>query len=186
MKVKVISRNPDDYQRETKHDIFKAPRNYNVPEDPFRHQVEYTRALNAAKLDRVFAKPFLAAFDGHNDAVHILAKHPSRLSTVLSGARDGQVKVWHLSTRKCLMTTQAHNGQVTGTSIDNEAGDMFVTTGQDAQLKLWNIPVEIKGDLSEPAHSIPLAGVPHSVSHIAKSTDFVTSGEGISVWKVYR
>ena len=63
---------------------------------------------------------------------------------------------------------------------------MFDTTGQDAQQKLWNIPVEIKGELSEPAHSIPLAGVPHSVSHIAKSTDFVTSGEGISVWKVYR
>jgi hypothetical protein len=24
MKVKVISRNPDDYQRETKHDIYKG------------------------------------------------------------------------------------------------------------------------------------------------------------------
>lgn len=105
MKIKVISRNPDDFQRETKHDIFKgtlkyykinillAPRNYNTSSDPFRHQVEYTRALNAAKLERVFAKPFIAAFDGHNEAVHLLKKHPTRLSTILSGAFDGQIKV---------------------------------------------------------------------------------------------
>jgi WD repeat and SOF domain-containing protein 1 len=186
MKIKVISRNPDDYQRETKHDIFKAPRNHNVPDDPFRHVVEYTRALNAAKLDRVFAKPFLAALDGHNDGVHILTKHPTRLSTVVSGARDGQVKIWHLSTKKCFTTIQAHSGPLTGISVDNENGECYVTTGQDSQLKLWNLPVDVKGDLTEPAHSIALNGVPHSVSHLAKSTDFVTCGEGISVWKAYR
>lgn len=73
--------------------IFLAPKSYNTTADPFRHQVEYTRALNAAKLERVFAKPFIAAFDGHNEAVHLLKKHPTRLSTVLSGAYDGQIKV---------------------------------------------------------------------------------------------
>jgi len=65
-------------------------------------------------LERVFAKPFLASFDGHNEAVNLLEKHPLRLSTVLSGARDGQVKVWHLVTKKCLQTVQAHNGPVNG------------------------------------------------------------------------
>lgn len=104
MKIKVISRNSEDFQRETKHDIFKgifnnlkntfsAPKSYSTTADPFRHQVEYTRALNAAKLERVFAKPFIAAFDGHNESVHLLKKHTTRLSTVLSGACDGQIKV---------------------------------------------------------------------------------------------
>jgi WD repeat and SOF domain-containing protein 1 len=133
MKIKVISRHPDEYQRETKHDIFKgwplpvnphptqsipaipAPRSYSAfPQDPFRHQVEYTRALNAAKLERVFAKPFLASFDGHNEAVHLLERHPTRLSTMLSGARDGQVKVWHVTGRQCQQTVQAHSGPVNG------------------------------------------------------------------------
>ncbi|KAI6228248.1 DDB1- and CUL4-associated factor 13 [Aphelenchoides besseyi] len=186
LKVKVISRNPDDYQRETKHDIFKAPRNFNSTEDPFRHQVEYTRALNAAKLERVFAKPFLCALDGHNDGVHVLTKHPSRLSTILSGALDGQVKVWTLSNRKCLTTIQAHNGPITGLSVDREDGRTYVSVGQDAQLKLWSLPDVVTGDLSEPLHSIPLTDIPYAISHVSNSSDFATSGDGICIWRVYR
>ena len=33
---------------------------------------EYTRALNATKLDRVFAKPFLYALDSHCDGVYCM------------------------------------------------------------------------------------------------------------------
>uniref|UniRef100_A0A915DY89 Sof1-like protein domain-containing protein n=1 Tax=Ditylenchus dipsaci TaxID=166011 RepID=A0A915DY89_9BILA len=186
MNIKVISRNPDEYQRETKHDVFKATRNYNAISDPFRHQIEYTRALNGAKVQRLLAKPFLAAFDGHNEAVHLLEKHPTRLSTVLSGARDGQVKVWHLTSKSCLQTIQAHNGSVNGISIDSVDGQSFVTVGQDAQLKIWSLPEEVRGESDDPIHSIPLDNLAQSVSHIASSTDFVTCGEGISVWKQHR
>lgn len=41
-------------------------------------------------------------------------------------------------------------------------------------------------DLSEPIHSIALDNVPLDVSHVSRSADFVTCGEGISVWKLYR
>lgn len=57
--------------------MFPVVRNFNTPADPFRSQVEYTRALNATKLERVFAKPFVASLDGHVDGVQVLAKHPS-------------------------------------------------------------------------------------------------------------
>ncbi|KAI6183948.1 DDB1- and CUL4-associated factor 13 [Aphelenchoides bicaudatus] len=184
--VKVISRNPDNYQRETKNDIHKARRNFNAAEDPFRHQVEYTRALNSAKLERMFAKPFICALDGHSDGVHTLAKHPSRLSTVLSGSLDGQVKIWSLSNKKCLMTIQAHTGPVNGLSVDREDGKTYATVGQDSQLKLWTLPDYITGDVSEPLHSIPLADVAQSISHFANSSDFATSGDGICSWKIYR
>lgn len=97
--------------------FYLAPRRYIEANDPFRHQVEYTRALNAAKLERVFAKPFIASLAGHNDAVHILKKHPKRLSTILSGARDGQLKIWHLTGKKCISTIQAHNGPLNGKLI---------------------------------------------------------------------
>lgn len=39
MKVKVISRNPDEYMRETKHDIHRLKRNY----DPTLHPMEGAR-----------------------------------------------------------------------------------------------------------------------------------------------
>lgn len=41
MKVKVISRNPDEYIRETKHDIHRLKRNY----DPSLHPLEGPRKL---------------------------------------------------------------------------------------------------------------------------------------------
>lgn len=73
-----------------------------------------------------------------------------------------------------------------GISIDDVGGDVFVSVGQDSQLKHWQLPDDIDSDLSDPVHSIPLSDVPHSISHVAKSTDFVVSGDGISVWKLYR
>ncbi|KAH0502557.1 DDB1- and CUL4-associated factor 13, partial [Microtus ochrogaster] len=91
MKVKMLSRNPDNYVRETKLDIQRVPRNYDPTLHPFEVPREYVRALNATKLERVFAKPFLASLDGHRDGVNCLAKHPKSLTTVLSGACDGEV-----------------------------------------------------------------------------------------------
>lgn len=92
MKVKVLSRNPDRYSRETSLDIHKLPRNYDPALHPFEAQREYTRALNAVKLERVFAKPFLASLDGHSDMVALLQKHPTQLSSLFSAAADGVVR----------------------------------------------------------------------------------------------
>ncbi|KAG9478663.1 hypothetical protein GDO78_012358 [Eleutherodactylus coqui] len=127
MKVKVLCRNPDDYARETKNDISKVPRNYDPSLHPFEMPREYTRALNATKLERVFAKPFVAALEGHRDGINCMAKHPKSLSTVLSGACDGEVKIWNLTTRKCTRTVQAHEGFVRGMCV-RHCGTSFFTT----------------------------------------------------------
>jgi DDB1- and CUL4-associated factor 13 len=50
---------------------------------------EYTRALNAVKLERMFAKPFVGDLSGHSDGVYCMAKHPKKLTTVISGSGDG-------------------------------------------------------------------------------------------------
>lgn len=71
--------------------VLPVPRNYDPSLHPFEVPREYTRALNATKLERVFAKPFLASLDGHRDGVNCMAKHPKSLSTILSGACDGEV-----------------------------------------------------------------------------------------------
>ncbi|CAI5442638.1 unnamed protein product [Caenorhabditis angaria] len=186
MKIKVISRNPNTYQRETVDQRNKIVRNFNTPADPFRAQTEYTRALNATKLERVFAKPFVASLDGHVDGVQVLAKHPSRPSTILSGSRDGQVKLWNLPSRSCIATLDAHRGLVNDISVDNSDGNSFVTVGQDSQLKYWKIPSTIDNNITTPAHSIALEGIAYGVSHLSYSSDFVTCGEDISVWKAFR
>lgn len=78
-----------------------VPRNYDPTLHPFEVPREYTRALNATKLDRVFAKPFVASLDGHRDGINCIARHARNLSTVMSGACDGQVH--HSSPNTCTL-----------------------------------------------------------------------------------
>ncbi|CAB3405486.1 unnamed protein product [Caenorhabditis bovis] len=186
MKIKTISRNPNTYQRETTDQRNKIVRNFNTPKDPFRSQTEYTRALNATKLERVFAKPFVCSLDGHLDGVQVLSKHPSRPSIFLSGSRDGQVKIWNLSSKICLATIDAHRGLVNDVSVDNADGGFFVTVGQDSQLKYWKLPAIVENNYTTPAHSVALDGVVYGASHLSYSSDFVTCGEELCVWKPYR
>ena len=70
-----------------------VPRNFSRDLHPFEAPREYTRALNATKLERVFAKPLLGALEGHKDGVHCMCKHPTRLSVLLSGSYDGEVSI---------------------------------------------------------------------------------------------
>lgn len=60
VKVKAICRNDKEYEKQTNGEIQKVFRN---PSDatihPFQKAREYKRALNAAKLEKVFAKPFI-------------------------------------------------------------------------------------------------------------------------------
>lgn len=91
MKVKVLSRNPDDYIRGSTSEINRVPRNLDPDLHPFEAAREYTRALNAAKLERVFAKPFVASLDGHTDGVNCVVRNPVHVTSIASGACDGQV-----------------------------------------------------------------------------------------------
>ena len=52
MKVKTINRAETDYSRDRVTDLHKVHRNLDPALHPFEKAVEYTRALNAVKLDR--------------------------------------------------------------------------------------------------------------------------------------
>ena len=56
---------------------------------PFARARERTRALNAAKIERIFAKPFVAGLEGHGEAVECMSRGPESLTMVASGGWDG-------------------------------------------------------------------------------------------------
>jgi len=56
MKIKALSRNVEACTRETSGDIKKMSRNLDPTFKPMERAREYTRAVQAAKLSRVFAK----------------------------------------------------------------------------------------------------------------------------------
>ena len=64
MKVKVLNRDPKDYLKTRVGDLPKLPRNVDPILHPHAAHREYTAALNAVKLERVFAKPFVGSLDG--------------------------------------------------------------------------------------------------------------------------
>lgn len=64
MKVKVLNRDPKDYLKTRVGDLPKLPKNADPTLHPHAAQREYTAALNAVKLERVFAKPFIGSLDG--------------------------------------------------------------------------------------------------------------------------
>jgi len=182
MKVKILSRNPDDYIRECKRDIHRVQRNYDPSLHPFEAPREYTRALNAVKLERVFARPFLGSLDGHKDGIECLIKHPKKLSTILSGCCDGEIKLWDLPNRKCVHTVQAHTGFVRGICFDHNA-QSFLSVGDDKTIKQWSMNEVTWGQSGyEAMNTIITKTMLTGITHHKDKSLFATCGERVDIW----
>ncbi|RWS08905.1 ribosomal processing protein-like protein [Dinothrombium tinctorium] len=205
MRVKVISRNPSDYLRETKHDIHKVQRNYDPKLHPFAIPREYQRALNAVKLEKIFAKPFLGSLDGHSDVVQCLMKHPSSLSVLVSGAADGEIKIWNIAKRRCLKTITAHSGIVNGL-CPSRGNDYFFSIGDGATIKQWKYAStseeirmvyeddndsdaseeETENDDNTPLNTIIGKSVMMGIDHHWEKPIMITCGESVQLWEESR
>jgi len=181
MKVKVLTRRPEDFVRETKDDIHKVHRNYSTVEHPFEAQREYKRALNAVKLDKVFAKPFLGALDGHRDFPSCLAKHPSRLSSIASASADGEVRLWDLSQRQCTSNWQGHSGFIRGLTFSTD-GSRLLSCADDKTVKIWNAE-EFN---EEPVDTIVCKNMVMGVTYQQNGDKFATCGESTQLWEMGR
>ena len=144
VKVKALCRNDKEYVKQTNKDLLRVQRNpSNTVQHPFQQAREYQRALNAAKLEKLFAKPFLAAMDTHSDGVVQLAKNRHNLTDMLSAAADGEIVFWNLPARKPLYQINAHPSMVRGLAFANNrqlsADTIFVSTGDDKKVNIWSL-----------------------------------------------
>ena len=181
MKIKVLCRNPYEYFRQRKSDIHKLPRNLDPALHPLEAPREYVRALNATKLNKVFAKPFLGSLSGHTDGVYCMCKHPKRLSSFLSGSCDGEIKLWDLAKQECVSTITAHTGFVRGLCMNQEGG-RFISVGDDKIIKQWSYSDTARDDEWEPESTILCKSVLMGVDHHQKEAVFVTCGDKVEVW----
>lgn len=161
------------------------PRNYDPALHPFEAPREYVRALNATKLERVFAKPFVGNLDGHRDGVSCLAKHPNRLSTLVSGAFDGEIRMWDIPQRNCIRHFVAHEGIVRGISFTPD-GESFLTIGDDKTIKFWKSLCPQFGEQEEPISTILSKTVVTGISHHRSKKEFATCGEVCQLWEETR
>jgi len=189
MKIKVLSRSSREHWKERASDVAQTRRNLDPKLHPMERQLEYTRALRATKLDRMFAKPFVAAMDGHVDGVQCLAKDPTSLSLLLSGAHDGEVKLWNVQKRTVVHSVpQAHRAVVNGLVVAPD-GAGYLSASADKAVRLWSMD----GD-----HQLNKEGVPRpmaewlgespftAVDHHSSRGMFITAGGNLETWDLTR
>jgi WD repeat and SOF domain-containing protein 1 len=135
MKIKALSRSSASAQAPGSN-VQKVTRNLDPDQHPFERAREYTRALNATKLERMFAQPFIGSLEpGHVDGVYTFAKDPNSLESFASGSGDGIVKVWDMVSRTEVWQAQAHENMVKGMCWDREK--RLITCGADRQVQMF-------------------------------------------------
>ncbi|XP_021722208.1 DDB1- and CUL4-associated factor 13-like [Chenopodium quinoa] len=188
MKVKVISRSTDEFTRERSQDLQRVFRNYDPSLRPQEKATEYVRALNAAKLEKIFAKPFVGAMDGHIDAVSCMAKNPTYLKSIFSGSMDGDIRLWDIASRRTVCRFLGHQGAVKGLATSTD-GRILVSCGLDCTVRLWNVPDPFITDTDESSDITPTPFAVYTGQNAYKAIDhqwggdcFATAGARLDVW----
>lgn len=79
VKIRAICRDTNDYDRDGNTNITKIHRNPKPSLHPHYKAREYVRALNAVKLEKMHAKPFLFSLDNHTDSIKSMSKNTKKL-----------------------------------------------------------------------------------------------------------
>merc|ERR1711939_1051039 len=161
----------------------KQPRNLDPSHHPFERAREYTRALNAVKMERMFAAPFIAQLgDGHVDGVYSMARDPGSLERFASGSGDGGVKVWDLPSRDQVWSAKAHDNIVKGICWTPER--KLVSCATDRTVKIWDpYNGETKG---RPIGTYLGQGAFTDISHHREKPAVAVSSSSISIYDLSR
>lgn len=153
MKVQVLKRTAGaSLERECAGDVRRTARNLNPQYHPMQRAREYTRAITAAKMERMFAQPLIGNLgNGHRDAVTCTAVSRRALLPLVSGAADGCVAIWDLATRKPLAEIPAHARNVTGVSFAL-GGQAFYSCSDEGLLHRWTLHANDEKE-GVPAHA---------------------------------
>jgi WD40 repeat protein len=79
----------------------------------------------------------VANFYAHKDGVNSLAVFPTNSKFLISGGKDGYLRVWDLNDFSVQMEIPAHNYAVYQIIFIND-GKTFVTSSRDKSIKIWN------------------------------------------------
>ncbi|SCU79385.1 LAFA_0B02784g1_1 [Lachancea sp. 'fantastica'] len=203
MKIKTISRSSDDYVPVKSTQESQLPRNLDPALHPFERAREYTKALNATKMERMFAKPFVGQLGyGHRDGVYTIAKNYNVLNKLATASADGVVKYWNMSTREEVCSFKAHYGLIHGLCVTpqqfspNKNENYMLSCGDDRTVKLWSVNTDdfssIKNDEELVSSGSGIKKTYHGdhaflgLDHHRSKPQFVTGGAQINLWDINR
>lgn len=183
MKIKALSRSTASISAPGS-DVSRLPRNLDPAAHPFAQAREYTRALNATKMERMFAAPFIGQLGyGHEDGVYSLCGDPKSLERLASGAGDGTVKVWDTGSREEVFKASAHSNIVKGLTWTHDR--RLLTAAADKTIKLFD-PYNAQNTRSAPTATWLGQGAFTSLSMHRTSSTFAASSSVISLYDLNR
>jgi len=97
--------------------------------------------------------------EGHED--HITSIHLSADGTkLLSGSRDKTLRLWDVSSGRCIRTFKGHSGEVNSVALSHD-GRWALSGSQDTTVRLWDIHtgecVQIFRSHTEPVRAVALS-----------------------------
>eukprot|EP00923_Selenidium_pygospionis_P036201 GHVN01063519.1.p1 GENE.GHVN01063519.1~~GHVN01063519.1.p1 ORF type:complete len:437 (-),score=18.43 GHVN01063519.1:11-1321(-) len=177
MKIHAISHTFESCTRQRKGDVRRVLKNTSEQLHPFPKEREYKQALNAVKLDRLFAKPFVTALEGHRDAVQTLRRHITDVSVVASGSACGELIVWNLSAKKAVFRARHADTAVRDLCLVPKHA-LALSCGSDGVARLWAYDGGHEGALKTYDAAESLAAIDH-----CKTAAFITAGETVCLWE---
>ena len=145
----------------------------------------------------MFAKPFVRALSGHMEGVFSMCKHSTRLSCVISGACDGEIRIWNLASGSCNASIKAaHQGFVRGVTVI-PSGAAFLSCGADAQVRLWPLQFDVYDGFDvdarpqeqfkvKPLQSYAGDEAFYAVDHQFGTDSFATVNSALQIWDINR
>mmetsp|Transcript_40877 Transcript_40877/g.89466 ORF Transcript_40877/g.89466 Transcript_40877/m.89466 type:complete len:446 (-) Transcript_40877:85-1422(-) len=185
MKVKILHRSQEEHVGKAG-SVTKQFRNPDPQLHPLERAREYQRALNAVKLEKIFAKPFVRAMDGHTDAVKCMTVARMSGAPLVTGSCDGELRTWslqHLVGGNAV--GNAHEGFVRGLTVSPN-GSRVISCGDDKTCKMWSLTAEDYQLGEEPKATFHSASIPTSIDHHWRKPMFVTTGDTVDVWDYNR
>jgi hypothetical protein len=88
----------------------------------------------------------IGALDGHADGVFSCCSVRNKLAPFISGACDGELRVWDLPSRKCVWSARAHAGFVRGVTADAQ-GESFFSCSDDKSIKQWPLTAFVDAEV---------------------------------------
>lgn len=124
MKIDAIYHSVNDRRKERKGD--RPAKKYS--KDPVHHPLllerEYVRALNATKVDRLLAKPFIAALCHGGEGINHLVKDYEQ-PFFATASYDNKTVLWDMNTKEKL-STRSYDSPIAGIALDGSQ-NMYVS-----------------------------------------------------------
>lgn len=137
-------------------------------------------------MEKMFAKPFIKAMDGHTDSVKCMTVARRAGAPLISGSCNGELRIWNLQhLTEGSVVERAHEGFVRGVTV-NPDGHLVLSCGDDKTAKMWRLDAVNSSIAPEPRMTYHSASIPNAIDHHWFKPLFVTTGDTVEVWDYNR